>query len=689
MAVLAYRFARSAFAVVVALALAGCRQAPPAQPAAMPTSMLLITLDTFRADRLGQGFTPALDRLASEALRFSQARSVVPLTLPAHASIMTGEWPPAHGVRLNGVAGLDGSRTVATRLKAAGYQTRAVIGAFVLDRRFGLAAGFDEYDDRIARDPDATDVLQAERPATAVADAAIAALSRTALDAPWLLWVHFYDAHAPYAPPADALNRGGGDAYNGEVAHIDAQVGRLLSALDGRADARRTAVIVAGDHGESLGAHGEPTHGMLLFEAALRVPLLVRAPGVAPATRTDPASLVDVAPTMLALAGVASGSSPGRSLLVPPDADIETYAESDYPTVAGWTPARALIRDRWKLVVSSGSTLFDLSADPQEETDAGASHPAIARAMHARLVEIRRPAAGTPAAPTLPADASAKLRSLGYVAPSATPVADTGGVDAATAMGAWARFEAALADLNAGRATRALPVLLALTRSHPESPLFVSTYARALASTGRSRDALTHFRAAVAKWPGDWSLYHELAVVARDLNLSDEALRAEEAALALRPDEPTAVNGRGLLLADAGRAAEAAAAFERAIRLDPTNGVYFVNLGNARREAGNLDGAAAAYTQALERAPGLADAANGLGTVLVQQQRVAEAVPYLERAAQDPAFIEAQLNLGIALELSGETARAVTQYRKVLAATGAHARERQAARTLLDNLEPR
>ena len=677
-------------ALAAACASAGCRRTPA--PAALPVraNILLITLDTVRADRLGRGFTPSLDRLAAEGLRFTEARSVVPLTLPAHASILTGLWPPAHGLRLNGSPGLDGL-TLAAQLKQAGYQTRAAVGAFVLDRRFGLDQGFDEYDDRIVRDPRATDVLQAERPAAAVADAAISQLDRTSAEAPWLLWAHFYDAHAPYAPPAEARQRAGGDGYNGEIAYVDAQVDRLLSALARRADAARTAVVVVGDHGESLGEHGEPTHGMLLFEPALRVPLIVRAPGVAPAVRPDAASLVDIAPTVRALAGVSTAAAPGRSLLDRPSTDIETYAESEYPTVAAWTPVRALIRDRWKLVASSTPKLFDLATDPGERSDVSAAKAAMTKAMSARLAEIRRPAGGgrAGAASPVPAETAARLQSLGYVAPGATTVPDTGGVDAASAMDAWASFERALAELTAGRAAAALPALAKLSERYPGSPIFASTHARALAAAGRPREALIRLRSAVTQWPGDWSLYHELAVTARDLGETAEARRAEDAALALRPGEPAALNGRGLLLADAGRHDQAARAFEQAAQHDPTNGVYLANLGNARRALGDLEGAAAAYRTALERAPNLGDALNGLGVVLVQQRRAADAVPWLERAAQDPGFAEAQLNLGIALQEAGDLPRAVAQYRKVLSMPGPHAREREAARALLGSAERR
>ncbi len=374
-----------------------------------------------------------------------------------------------------------------------------------------------------------------------------------------------------------------------------------------------------------------------------------------------------------------------------PSTDIETYAESEYPTVAAWTPVRALIRERWKLVASSTPKLFDLSTDPGELSDVSATKAPTTRAMTARLAEIRRPSTGARAggAPVVSAETAARLQSLGYVAPSPATVPDTGGVDAATAMDAWASFEAALAEVTAGDAARALPALSKLTARYPGSPIFASTYARALASAGRGRDALARLRAAVKQWPGDWSLYHELAVVARDLGEADEARRAEDAALALRPDEPSALNGRGLLLADAGRHDDAARAFDHAARQDPTNGVYFANLGNSRRALGDLDGAAVAYQTALDRAPDLGDALNGLGVVLVQQRRAADAVPWLERAAQDPGFVEAQLNLGIALQESGNVPRAVTQYRKVLSTPGPFAREREAARTLLGNLERR
>ena len=676
-------------AAVLIVGLVAC--SPPRESKAPVSNLLLVTIDTMRADRLGRGFTPTLDRLAARGLRFTEARTVVPLTLPAHVSIMTGQLPAAHGIRLNGGAQPAGS-TLASRLKAAGYQTRAVVGAFVLDRRFGLEAGFDEYDDRIARDPQATDRLQADRRANEVIDHALALLAKTAIDRPWFLWVHVYDPHAPYDPPADARARAGGDPYNGEIAYVDSELTRLLSAIDARPDGKRTSAIVLGDHGESLGEHGEPTHGMLLFEPALRVPMIVIGPGVAPAERRDPASVIDVFPTALALAAQPREDTPGRNLLEAPSADRESYAETEYPTVAGWTPLKSLVQDRWKLIAADQPFLFDLQSDAGERENLARVRLPIVQAMSARLTAIgsRSSVVGVGGdKPGVSLETAERLRSLGYVAPSAAPVSGAGGKNPAEMMEAWASYESALTAVNSGRVAAALPALLKLSGAYPSSSIFESTYARALASSGRRLEALARFRAAVKRWPSDAALYHELAVVARNLGMADEARRAEEAALALNVTDPSAHNGKGLLLADAGRAAEAAKAFEEAVRLDPTNAVYQSNLGNARRAAGDLAGAVAAYLKALELSPQLGDAANGLGAVLVQQKQLPEAMRWLEQAAKDPLFVEAQLNLGIALQESGNSERAKAQYRLVLAAKNAAVRERDAARTLLAQLERR
>ncbi|HEY0781826.1 MAG TPA: sulfatase, partial [Thermoanaerobaculia bacterium] len=264
---------RSLVAVLLLLSAltVACAPASRAPSTASPRSLLLVTLDTVRADHLGcygyaQAETPALDGLARQGLRFADASSTVPLTLPSHATLLSGLLPPHHGVRANGGGPYPASRaTLATRLASAGYRTGAFVAAFVLDHRFGLARGFEVYDDDVARDPIAPWTLEAERPGDQVVDRALAWLGKT--DArPYFLWVHLYDAHAPYTPPSPQRERHAGRPYDGEIAFVDSQVGRLLAAIERRGETGKTAVAVVADHGEGLGEHGEATHGLLLYE---------------------------------------------------------------------------------------------------------------------------------------------------------------------------------------------------------------------------------------------------------------------------------------------------------------------------------------------------------------------------------------------------------------------------------------
>jgi choline-sulfatase len=732
------------------LVLAACAAPPEKAPGAPPPNVLLVTIDTLRADRLGRGSTPTLDRLASEGVNFTHARAAVPLTLPSHATILSGLLPQHHGVRENATYRFDAARpTVATLLKARGYRTAAVVGAFVLDRQFGLDAGFDSYDDLIPRSPEAGVRLESERKAAAVTDAALAWMDRVESPArrpapqegparpaepargaglpagvasgpdrgaglragvPFFLWVHYYDPHAPYEPPPQFAAAAKGQAYDGEVAYVDAGLRRLLDALSSRGLLSNTVIVVAGDHGESLGEHGERTHGMLLYESAVRVPLIVRAPGTTPAVRTDPASLADIAPTILGLVrqagglsygdrqagGVSSGvrqagglsysAMDGVDLLAGPQSpDRELYAETNYPRVAGWASQRSLVSRSWKVLRSSPLELYDIERDPGETKNLAGERAAIASAMATRVGELD--AAGKSAASTPSPEAQERLRALGYVSasPSASIPADA--PNAAREIAAWGQFEDALADVSAGRRDRALPRLAALASRHPNAQVFGRTYAQTLLDSGRASEALKASRAIAAKWPNDASLLHDLAVTARAAGHAAEALRAEQAALVLDPKYPPALDGLGLLHADAGRAADAAASFAKAAELEPSNPSYWTNLGNAARELGDTPRATTAYQRALSIDATWPDAANGLGVMLVQGGRPADAVPWFEKAlARSPNFVEAQLNLGIALQQAGQIERAKSQYRKVLGAPQQYRRQREAAATLLGGL---
>ncbi|MGE5126670.1 MAG: sulfatase-like hydrolase/transferase [Betaproteobacteria bacterium] len=680
-----------AAAVLVAL---GWRFWPtPARPVLGRVNVVLVTIDTLRADRVGPALTPAIEALARRGIRFTNARSSAPLTLPAHVSIMTGLLPPGHGVRLNGVHRLSKETpTLGRVLQSAGYRTGAFVGAYVLDSRFGLDQGFDVYDDEIPKNEAATGSLEAERRGDVVAARAIAWLRSLPDDGhPFFLWMHVYDPHAPYTPPAEWLARANGQAYDGEVAFADAQLGALLDALPARGRRERTLTIVVGDHGESLGEHGEAAHGMLLYEAALRVPLVLAATGMPAATRDEPVSLVDIFPTVLGLLGLgAPAAHDGRDLFAADSGTMssEAYAETNYPEAAGCSPLRALVDRRWKYIGGPARPeLYDLALDPEERHDVAAGHQAIVDAMGSRAAALAaRAVASVQATPS--AEVIERLRTLGYVAsaPSSRPAGETA-PSPVTMVRDWGRFQDALGDLRAGEVERATATMAALVRERPDAPVFQATYARALADAGRTADALAAYRGALRRWPQDTMLLHGLAVAARKAGLADEAMKAEQAVLALDPTDAGAHNGIGLLFAGAGLFAEARGAFEQAVALDPSAVSYWVNLGNARLTGGDAPAAEAAYRAALRLEATSPDAANGLALLMVSTGRAAEAIPLLERVlAASPDFYEAWLNLGKARQATGDGEQAADAYRRVLGAPPRYAASRRAAADLLASI---
>jgi choline-sulfatase len=699
----------------------GCSGSGRRGMAAAHPNLLLVTLDTVRADHLGcYGYaaaeTPALDRLAREGVRFAQASSPVPLTFPSHSSLLSGLLPPHHGMRNNGAGAFPaGNATLATLLAAAGYRTGAFVGAFVLDHRFGLGRGFAVYDDEIERDPAAGAALEAERPGNVVVDRALAWLAKDD-SRPFFLWVHLYDAHAPYDPPSPQRERHPGRPYDGEVAFDDAQVGRLLAALAARGWADRTVVAVAADHGEGLGEHGELTHGLLLYEPTLRVPLLVRAPGAVAPGRVvaTPVSLVDVAPTLAGLLGrrlppPPHGALDGRDLSAalrdggePPPADL--YAETQYPRTFGWSALAALRRRDRKYIASPRPELYDLAGDPGETANLAASggdgqrgggelrgFAARLAAIEAGAVAPPRPATGADAA-----EARARLASLGYVAgrpAAAAAAAGPGAVDPRARVELFQRFERAYARLRAGQAAGALGELQALVAADPANPVFRGKLAEAWRGRGEIGKALPLYRQAAADAPDDPEAWYDLAAALAAAGRRGEARAAIERALQLDPGRPEAHNTLGVVLLGEGKADEAQREFERAVAIDSRNAHALNNLGNVLRGRGRLDEAAAAYRRAAAAAPRYAEPLNGLGTLEVERDRPAAALPYFERALRlAPGYHEVRLNRAIAHEMAGEAGAAAAGYRDFLAATGGDSQfhqQRLAATQLLARLSRR
>jgi len=413
--------------LLVAIAVVGsaCAIEPP-----VPMGVVLITLDTTRADRLspygfGDAHMPALDRLAREGVVFDQATTVAPLTLPAHASLLTGLLPPHHRVRDNASAPLGNDHvTLAEVLAARGYRTAAFVGSAVLDPDRGLRQGFQEYGG-ISRDtsnPLAPVGRGLQRPAGAVMDDAVRWLA-TVDHAPFLLWTHLYDPHRPYEAPEPFASRH--DPYVAEIVYADSQIGRVLDALDRRHLLDRVVVIVAADHGESLGDHRERDHGVFLYESVLRVPLILRAPGVHPARVATVVRLTDVMPTILDLLGLPVPPLDGISLLATLNgqpADRDAYAESLYPRRHGWAPLFSLRSDRFKFIDAPRPELYDLHLDPFEERNILEQRQELAAALRTRLRSLEQPQPATGARVPVDAELHARLAALGYVAGGAPEI---------------------------------------------------------------------------------------------------------------------------------------------------------------------------------------------------------------------------------------------------------------------------
>ena len=669
-----------------------CSRSPAA---GRPSNLLLVTIDTVRADHLGcygarGAETPALDRLASEGLRFAEVTSSVPLTLPSHATILSGLIPPHHGLRNNGAGKFPADRqTLATQLSAAGYRTGAFVGAFVLDHRFGLDRGFDVYDDEIERDPVATEGggLEAERPGSVVVDRALAWLERTAGHddgRPFFAWVHLYDAHAPYTPPEPYRSRHRAAPYDGEIAFVDAQVGRLLDFLDRRKLSETTLVAVAADHGESLGEHGELTHGVLLYEPTLRVPLILRAPGKLAAGKVlgTPVGLPDLAPTLAGLVGwkpasdpktkTAPASTDGRDLSAsllrgaePAQADL--YAETEYPRFFGWSGLYALRRGRLKYIAAPRAELYDLSRDAGEAANL-LQAPARRADLDVRLAQAQTNARVPEPAAGGSEEAVRKLASLGYIGGNPAPASPGGDPkalrDPKDMISLFRRFEEAHWALEAGRTDEATKTLEPLVAADPENSVFLGLLARTYRRRGDYARSIALYRRAVAATPSDPEVRYNLAVTLQEAGHSSEALAAVMDAIRRDPSRPEAHNAFGIALTQTGKPAEALAEFDRAAELDPRDARAQNNRGNVLRQMGRLEEAAQAYRRAIELAPRYAEAWNGLGTLEVTRHQPAAAVPDFQHALElAPSYHEARLNLGIALETMGDRRAALAAYR--------------------------
>jgi arylsulfatase A-like enzyme/Flp pilus assembly protein TadD len=662
------------FAALAALAAVWFLAAAP--PAASPRrpDVLLITIDTLRADSLGfagnrKVSTPVLDRLAAGGRVFTEAHAHNVVTLPSHANILTGLYPYQHGVRDNtGFRLMESFPTLATVLRGAGYATGAFVGSYPLDSRYGLDRGFEVYDDRTTQGAEIETFSLAERRGDEVVAPALAWWTRQR-GKPRFLWVHLYDPHAPYAPPEPFASRFKDNAYLGEVAATDSFLAPLLGPLlDGKEPA--CLVVVTSDHGESLGEHGEQTHGLFAYEATLKVPLVVWGPGVTAGRDGRPARHVDIIPTVLAAAGVkppAAPARPGRPLLGPPAAGGDSYFEALSATLnRGWAPLRGLLRgDRSgnrKFIALPLPEAYELKSDPQEAKNRIDEDRTLARAAFG---ELPKESVWPPPRTSGGAEEEARLRSLGYLASSAPARASYGPEDDPKRLvGLDRKIHQIIDRYSRGQVDEAIRLAREVVQERPSMPLGHSLLAQGLLETGRTPEAIEVMRQARARGQASDTISRQLGLTLAETGKPAEAIEILQPLA--RTEDTDAMNALALAYSEAGRQREAWELLQRVLKLDPDNARACEQLGLVELRLGHWTQARDWSRRAVERQRQLPRAWNNLGVALWQLDERQEALAAWQQAVDfDPRLWDALWNLGLkAAELgrSGQARKALERF---------------------------
>jgi len=656
-------------------------------PPKAPRHLLLVSLDTLRADHLGSyGYvgaqTPRLDALARSGLRFETATTVVPLTLPAHSSLMTGTFPAWHGVRDNGGFYVDETQvTLAEVLRDKGYRTGGFVGAFVLDRRWGIAQGFerffDEFDLEKFGDVPGMDAIQ--RPGSEVVDKAIEWL-RADHHQPFFAWVHLYDPHTPYAaaePFRSRFPRTLKGAYDAEIASTDAQVGRLLDTLDleGRLD--ETLVIVLGDHGEMLGEHGEQTHGFFIYEPATRIPLIMAGPGVPARVIADQVRVLDVMPTALELLDVPVPSAVQGVSLLPltrgERLDLVAHSESWYPRYHyGWSELRSVQDGRFKYIRAPRPELYDLARDPQEARDLSQADAGRLDTLVRALDDLeRRTTSASAATGPRPVDAETeeRLAALGYVGGSVSSrnLEDRPRGDPKDKIGLYNLLKQAGTSSVEGRLDEAIARVRQALAVDPEIVEAYVLLGNFLKKAKRSSEAIGAYRQALAKDDEHQGALFSLAVAYKEQGRLEESRLGLERARKLDPRNGKVLWQLADLFMRKGEPQAAEAVIRDALARKVDEHRFLLKLGESQIEAKEFDDAEKSLTAALEKKAGLATARFNLGLVYEERGDTEKAIAaYQAELQNNPKAFRASFNLAKLLQKAGRHEEAVTYFKKAV-----------------------
>jgi arylsulfatase A-like enzyme/Flp pilus assembly protein TadD len=647
--------------------------APPLSAADNTPNLLLITLDTVRADYLScngskKVQTPQLDRLARGGVNFTRARTSVPLTLPAHASIMTGNYPPVHGVRDNGSYRLPEEQlTLAEVLNEHGYEAAAFIGAFVLDRDFGLAQGFDVYDEGDWGDVNRLENLAAERKADAVHDAFSSWLKSRTGARPFFAWIHLYDPHAPYVPPEPFRQRYAGNPYAGEIAYTDAVVGKIVEDLESRKLLGSTLIAVVGDHGEGLGEHGEQTHSLLIYNSTIHVPMLLFSPGLVPAGKTVDhlTRVIDLAPTVLDYLGFPRAFGQGVSLrpMVEGgslDDEITAYSESLYPSLnLGWSELWALEAGGYRFILAPRPELYDLATDPGERENRIDTLPEVAGRLEHSLASLMAsmPESRDQARQAVDSTTQEMLQSLGYVSNGRSPPTDASStVDPKDKIELWTKIESGLALFSLGDDAGALDIFNKALTEDSDIPI----------------------------------LYDHIGWSYVRLNQYDRAERIYRRAIERGFDSAELRANLGLIYYRWGNFEKAEQQLRAALQLEEGSIPAHYRLADVYRATKSYTKAEEHYRRVLEIDPGYVWALNGLGMTLAMQGKNEEALAAFRDAVRiAPEMAPGYLNLAVHLERLKRHPEALEAYEKflALASEAEYARQRELAAAAIKRLK--
>ena len=666
-----------------------------AVPDGPPPNIILLSLDTTRRDHLscyrrsGPAVTPHLDALAADGVLFERAKSPTPLTLPSHATMMTGLWPYRHAVRNNGthVLGPD-KQTFAEILRERGYATGAIVGAFPVAAQFGLNQGFDTYDDAFLEAGGVNENDAAQRRAAEVTGLGLDWV-REHRQGPFLLWLHYFDPHFPYDPPEPYRSAHPADPYLGEIAYMDAQIGLFLDGLREMGVLDRTAVVVAADHGESRGEHGEGTHGYFIYGATQDVPLLLRLPETGPwreaawrGRRVDAlVSLADIFPTILNLAGVADEARPpchGLSLLPVAAGDAPgrswVYLESLAPKLEhGLAELRALETERWKYIRAPQPELYDRAADPGELQNRVTGERRVVGALTASLEQvIKKDAGGDAGQVAMDAETAERLRSLGYLGAGMATVRPGEPIDPKLMIDALRRIDVARALSAERRYPAALAVIDSVLAEHANDQTALRMKGSLLVQMGRGGEALAAFDQLIAvhggRVPDELEVRQLRATAALLAGRTDEALKIARALAVSEPEREGIHLLVGTILRRQGDLPGARRAIEEQVRRTPQATEPLIGLAELEIAARNPAAAEALYRRALDLEPDAAEALVGLGELQLARGQGREARASFEGALEaDPHLPQALFRKAWFLRQDGRVDEALACYQGALA----------------------